>query len=82
MMGPAYETEAELDMLAGFKADAVGMSTVQEVLMARFLGLLVTGFSVISNDRKERTDHNDVIKQADNSLKRLFVIIKQYIDYI
>ena len=49
MLGPTYETRAEIRMLRYFCADAVGMSTVPEVILARFLGLRVAACSVITN---------------------------------
>jgi len=49
LLGPAYETPAEVRMLRTLGADAVGMSTVLEVLAARHLGLCVLGISCISN---------------------------------
>ncbi|MEP7071490.1 MAG: purine-nucleoside phosphorylase [Verrucomicrobiota bacterium] len=47
--GPQYETPAEARMLRHLGADAVGMSTVLEVIQARALGLEVAGFSCITN---------------------------------
>lgn len=48
-MGPAYETAAEVKMLQGLGADAVAMSTLQEVIAARQAGLKVLGISCITN---------------------------------
>ncbi len=74
MSGPSYETDAELHMLHELGADAVGMSTVPEVIAARALGLRVMALSVIANDAMPRrrrppadVDHAGVLRVVEQA---------------
>lgn len=49
LLGPSYETKAEIKMLRTLGTDTVGMSTVQEAIAARQFGAKVMGFSIVTN---------------------------------
>lgn len=69
--GPSYATRAELRMFRAWGADAVGMSTVFEVIKARHLGMRVLGLSVVTDmaiaDRNEHASGDEVVRMAERS---------------
>ena len=83
MLGPNYETPAEIRMLHVCGADAVGMSTVPEVIVARQEGLEVLGFSVITNTNKIRgkvPSHEDVLVNAGLAAKKTGKIMRIFLE--
>ncbi len=68
-MGPYYETRSEIVMIERHGADAVGMSTVPETIVANYLGMKVLGISVITNMatgiQKVKHSHQRVIEIAN-----------------
>ena len=79
--GPSFETPAEIRMARTFGADAVGMSTVPEVILARFLGLDVAAASVITNlgagMSGEEISHQETKDMAPLGGKRLASILRE-----
>lgn len=75
LSGPSYETRAEMRMLRGLGADAVGMSTAHEVIVARQAGVNVLGFSLITNkatdDVETGATHAEVIEMGHVGADRL-----------
>ncbi|WP_284140316.1 MULTISPECIES: purine-nucleoside phosphorylase [unclassified Virgibacillus] len=81
--GPSYETPAEINMLRTLGGDAVGMSTVPEVIIAAHAGLRVLGVSCISNMAagilEQPLTHQEVIETTDKVREDFLRFIKKII---
>ncbi|MBR1792810.1 MAG: purine nucleoside phosphorylase I, inosine and guanosine-specific [Bacteroidales bacterium] len=82
--GPSYETPAEYKFYAAIGGDAVGMSTVPEVIVGRHCGLEIFGMSIITNqanDLNEETLNNgdDVIEAANKATEKVSALFQQII---
>jgi purine-nucleoside phosphorylase len=80
--GPNYETPAELRMLRHWGADAVGMSTVPEVLVARHAGMRILSIATVTDMATglpgliDHVTHEEVLAVADKAGKRLGNVVK------
>jgi len=69
--GPSFETVSELKLMNILGIDAIGMSTVHEVITARHCGIKCLGFSLITNecimdyDYEDETNHEEVMENAE-----------------
>lgn len=83
VQGPTFETPAEYRMYRGFGADAVGMSTVPEVIVARHCGIKVFGVSVITDlggfDVPVEVNHEEVQEAANKSQPLMTAIMREMI---
>jgi len=77
--GPSFETGAELRFLRTIGADAVGMSTAPEVVVARHMGMRVLGISLITNAatgaETEEVNHAEVLTTADEARARFVPLV-------
>ena len=74
LRGPTYETPAEVRMLKALGADAVGMSTVPEVIAANHMGMKVLGISCVTNQAAglsgHKLSHQEVMETAEHTKAR------------
>ena len=84
--GPSYETPAEYKYYRTIGGDAVGMSTIPEVIVARHAGVPVFGLSVITNEAHDdyaedfENDGDDVVKAANAAAERMTRLITKMIE--
>jgi len=80
LLGPSYETRAEIEMLKRAGADAVGMSTVVEVIAARSRGIRCLGISTITNVAAglgaQTLSHQEVLETAERVRSRLTALVR------
>ena len=83
--GPTYETPAEYKYFRTIGADAVGMSTIPEVIVARHCGIPVFGMSVITNEAHDdyapdyENDGDDVVRAANAAADRMSLLFEKTI---
>ncbi len=86
MQGPTFETPAEYGMVRVLGGDAVGMSTVPEVIVARHMGLPVLGLSVVTDlggpDIKVTVSHEEVLEAASKAEPHLRKLVVKFIERI
>ena len=86
LSGPSYETPAEIHLLRNLGADAVGMSTVPEAIVARHMGLEVLGISCITNMAAGISDapinHEEVMETGNRVRETFAQLLRQVISAI
>jgi purine-nucleoside phosphorylase len=83
LLGPTYETPAEVRMFRGLGGDAVGMSTVLEAIACRWAGIEVAGISLVTNPGAgysgEPLNHEEVLAAGTAAGPRLARVIRRFV---
>ena len=85
LTGPTYETPAEIKMARVLGGDAIGMSTVPEVIVARHAGIRVAGISCITNlaaGMQETLSHKEVVETTERVKETFKTLVKEVIQVI
>ncbi|HEY2383710.1 MAG TPA: purine-nucleoside phosphorylase [Terriglobia bacterium] len=84
MSGPTYESPAEVRYLRAIGADAVGMSTVPEAIVARHMGMKVAGLSMLANVAADISgrpiDHSEVLDTATEMNADLAMLLQRFFE--
>ena len=78
--GPTYETNSEINVFRKFNADAIGMSTIHEIMRANKLGMRTIGISCITNllryNNMSAANHGEVVEAGKNSYVKFSSLLK------
>ena len=82
-LGPQFETPAEIRFMRAIGGDLVGMSTVQEVIAARHMGIRVLGLSVVTNMAAgvlpEKIDHEAVLEIGARAAGSVTALLRELV---
>lgn len=82
-IGPSYETPAEVKMLRKIGADAVGMSTVPEAIVANYCGIKILGISCLTNFaagiKEQKLSHEEVVEAGSQVREKFSKLVKEIV---